>query len=120
MDLALTPDKKILVTGDAGGDWKVWDLGQRKALHTFTAHKQAIVSVVMSPDGRRFATAAADNVVKLWDRATGKELRQWDLHVPVLAISDPKPFVRAIVFTPNGKQLVTGNADTTLYLLDCP
>jgi WD40 repeat protein len=75
----------------------------------------------MSPDGTRFATAAADNIVKLWDRASGKELRQWNLHVPVLSdSSEPKSFVHALLFTPDGKQIATGNADTTLYLLDCP
>jgi WD40 repeat protein len=120
MDLALTPDKKMLVTSDRSGQVKLWDLDRRKAVWTREAHKQKVVAVVMSPDGKHFATAAADNVVKLWERDTGKELRQRDLHVPVLAIPDPKPFVRALLFTPDGKQLVTGNADTTLYLLDCP
>ncbi len=51
--------------------------------------------------------------------ASGKELRQWDLHVPVLS-PDPRPFVSALAFAPDGKQLAIGNADTTLYLLDCP
>jgi WD40 repeat protein len=72
----------------------------------------------MSPDGTRFATVAMDNVIKLWDRASGRELRQWDLHLPLLI--EPRPFVSALAFTPDGKQLATANADTTLYLLDCP
>jgi WD40 repeat protein len=119
MDLALTPDKKTLVTADNSGEVNIWQLSNdRKPMHTIAAHKQKIIAVVMSPDGMRFATVAMDNMIKLWDRASGRELRQWDLHLPVL--TEPRPFVSALAFTPDGKQLATANADTTLYLLDCP
>ena len=47
----------------------------------------------------------------------GKELRQWDFHVPTQA---ERPFVRGLVFTPDGKQLATANGNTTVYLLECP
>ena len=106
------------MTADDAGAVKVWQLPQRKLLHTIAAHKHEIRAVAMSPDGRRFATVALDNVIKLWDRDSGKELRQWDLHLPVL--SDPRLFTSAMAFTPDGKQLAIGNADTTVYLLDCP
>ncbi|MGH7226532.1 MAG: WD40 repeat domain-containing protein, partial [Gemmataceae bacterium] len=117
-DLALTPDKKTLVTADDAGAVKIWQLPERKLLHTIAAHKREIRVVAMSPDGRRFATVAADNIIKVWDRASGKELRQWDLHLPVL--SDPRSFTYVMAFTPDGKQLAIGNVDTTVYLLDCP
>ena len=31
-----------------------------------------------------------------------------------------KPFVRTVAFTPDGKQVLTANGNTTMYLLDCP
>jgi hypothetical protein len=31
-----------------------------------------------------------------------------------------QPFVRALAFTPDGKQVATANGNTTAYLLDCP
>jgi hypothetical protein len=49
--------------------------------------------------------------------ATGKELRSWDLRVPV---QPEKPFVRGLAFTPDGKHVATANGNTTLYLLECP
>ena len=114
----LTADKKTLVTADSSGEVKVWQLPSAsynaRSLHT-NKRSWPWPSVRTA---RRFATAGLDNIIKLWDRASGKELRQWDLHLPVLA--DPRPFVSMLVFTPSGKQLATGNADTTLYLLDCP
>jgi len=119
--LALTPDKKALVTADSAGTVKVWDVDRRKELHKISAHKQKITAVAISRDGARFATTGADNVVKLWDRATGKELRQWDLHMPILTGSgELRAFVNTLAFTPDGKHLALGNTDATLYLLDCP
>src|SRR5205823_1456850 len=117
VDLALTPDKKTLLTADKVGNVKIWDVAKREALHTLKAHQKQVVSFAMGPDGKRFATVSMDNVLKVWDTVTGKELRAWDLRVPYQA---NKPFVRALTFTPDGKRLATGNADTTVYLLDCP
>ena len=71
----------------------------------------------MSPDGKRFATAHMDNVVKVWDVETGNELRSWDLRVPM---QKNRPFVRGLAFTPDGKQVATANANTTVYLLELP
>jgi hypothetical protein len=47
--------------------------------------------------------------VKLWEIATGKELRHW-------AGIDAK----SLTFTPANQYLVSANANTTLYLLECP
>jgi WD40 repeat protein len=64
----------------------------------------------MSPDGARFATAGHDNQVKLWETATGKELRHWDLGV----------LVYHLAFSPEGRRLATANSSTTVYVLDLP
>ena len=107
-DLALTPNKKLLITGGDDGEVKIWDLAKRTTLHTIPAHKQKIIAFAMSTDGRRFATASQDEV-KLWDTDSGKELRQWK-GVPI----------RTMAFAPGGKYLATANLNTTLYLLECP
>src|SRR5579875_1391574 len=118
MDLALKRRTKTQVTAESNSEVTLWQLSQSTLWHKIPAHKHKITAVAMSPDGSRFATVAVDNVIKLWDRASGKELRQWDLHLPLL--NEPRPFVSVMAFTPAGKQLAIGNADTTLYLLDCP
>ncbi|HJT79062.1 MAG TPA: WD40 repeat domain-containing protein, partial [Gemmataceae bacterium] len=126
-DLTLTPDKKRLVTADAKGGVKVWDLAavgeqlkdgkQPKPERELKAHPFGITGLAMAPDGRRFASTGLDNTVKVWDLATGKELRSWDFHLPP---SGGRPFVRALAFAPGGKGLVTANGNSTLYLLELP
>ena len=40
-------------------------------------HTDAVYAVAFSPDGRYVATASFDNTLKLWDAATGKEIKTY-------------------------------------------
>ena len=95
----------------------MWDLEKRTATHTIKASPKKVIALAMTFDGKHFATVGEENVVKLWDTAKGTEARAWDFKTPWRA---EKPFVRTVAFTPDGKQVLTANGDTTLYLLDCP
>jgi len=117
VDLVFTPDKKTLVTADKSGEIKIWDLEKRQAVKTLPKQPQRVATFSMSPDGKTFATASMDNVIRLWDTAEGKELRSWDLKVPM---QPTMPFVRALAFTPDGKNIVSANGNTTVYMLECP
>ena len=77
-------------------------------MHTIKAHEQKVFAFAMSGDGKHFVTASNDNTVKLWDVATGKEVRKWDLGVPV----------RNLAYARDGKYAATANGNGTLYLLD--
>jgi WD40 repeat protein len=116
-DLVFTPDGGTLLVGNDEGDIKVCSVARREILRTFKAHDARVVVLTMSRDGKRFASAGHDNVVKLWDTTSGKELRQWDMHLPV---QQRGGFVAQMCFTPDGRALVTANANTTLYLLELP
>ena len=60
-----------------------------------------IESVAYSPDGKWIASGGADdNTVRIWDRATGKELVRFDGH------SDDVHFV---TFTPDGKYIISSS-----------
>jgi WD40 repeat protein len=116
-DLAFSPDGKILVVGNELGDIRICQVAGRKILHTIQGHKGRVVVCVTSPDGRRFATAGSDNVIKLWDLATGKVLRAWDMHVPRQTDGWA---VMSLAFTPDSRRLISANANTTLYVLELP
>src|ERR1700716_2167750 len=46
-----------------------------QSLRPFTGHSNVVTSVAFSPDGRAALSASTDSTLKLWDVATGKELR---------------------------------------------
>ncbi len=70
--MALTPDGKKLLTGDADGSVKIWDTGTRKLLSTVKdAHKGGVTALVLSPDGNVIFTGGADKAGKAWDFSGG-------------------------------------------------
>jgi WD40 repeat protein len=116
VDLAVGADRKLLILGQAEGKLRIADAATRQIKHEVKAHAEPLLAMVVAPDGKTFATLGGENVVKLWDAVTGKELRSWDFQHP----KPGNPFVRTVIFTPDSKQLVTGNGNGTVYLLDCP
>ena len=111
-DLGLTPDKKYLVAIDQGGLLKVAEVAKRATIApAIQAHKAGIRGLLVSPKGDAFITIGADREVKSWslkDPTAPKESRTWKLPVSV----------NGAAYTPDGKSLVTANADGTAYVLE--
>jgi WD40 repeat protein len=72
-------------------------------------HSDRVSSVAFSPDGRFVVTGSQDSTAKLWDVATGKELRTFGGH---------SHDVLSVAFSPDGRYVVTGNGDKTARLWD--
>lgn len=73
-------------------------------------HGSPIGSLVFSPNGKVLATAGADQRVRLWDFATGQELRD-------LVVS-PVDNQVSLAFSPDGKLLALGAGSPRLFLWD--
>jgi WD40 repeat protein len=71
--------------------------------------KDCIYSVAWSPDGKIIASGSYDKMVKLWDVASGKELKNLQDHIDA---------VFAVAFSPDGKHLASASQDRTVKIWD--
>ena len=74
--VAFSPDGRLLATAAAATGRR--GCGTRPPASTcvpWTARPGAVFGVAFSPDGRLLATASGDGTARLWDPATGEQLR---------------------------------------------
>ena len=90
---------------------RLWELASGKETCQLQPERFAgpLSSFHFSPDGKTLAAAASDNSVRLFDVASGKEIRQFQGH--------EKP-AKSLAFSPDGKILASASSDTTVRLWD--
>jgi WD40 repeat protein len=111
-----SPDGRLLATASQDGTIRLWELFSGGEIRRFNGWA---TSLAFSPDSKTLATVNGlgwnnvkpDNVVRLWDVATGEQVRRLSGH------SDG---VSLLLFSPDGKRLVSGSDDTTLLSWDVP
>ena len=59
------------VSGSTDGTVRQWDLDKSEAIRVMK-HEGAVTAVAVRPDGKRFASAGANNIAKLWNAEDGK------------------------------------------------
>lgn len=107
--IAFSPDSNLLAftTGGMHNMLYLWNLGSDKALPLRGIdHLEApVYSVAFSPDGQTILSGSGDDVVRLWDAATGELLR------------DEMIGYKA-VFSPDGQMIVSAAAypNPTVFL----
>ncbi|MGE3806516.1 MAG: WD40 repeat domain-containing protein [Gemmataceae bacterium] len=117
--LAFSADSKFLVSGAYDQTIRLWEVASGKEVQCFAGeHIRNIMDLACAPDGKTLAVAAngpnGRYKVGLLDLATGKEVQQTLLHVPVFQVG----------FSPDGRTLLAvepingGKANSTIHLWD--
>jgi len=103
--LTFSPDGRALVSASADKGTHVWDVANGRELLALSLCGQ---SFAFSPDGRILA-AAADTTIKLYDLASGRELRSFANHGST---------VSSVTFQSDGRYLFSGSVDGWVRIWD--
>jgi WD40 repeat protein/serine/threonine protein kinase len=106
--LAFTPKGDQLLSAGADKVMLLHDLGTRKA-RRLTGHDDAVYAVAISPDGKWIVSGSKDATVRLWEIATGKEVKRYTGH---------KGAVRGVCFDPQGRRILS--CGDTIRFWDLP
>ncbi|MBZ0281060.1 MAG: TIR domain-containing protein [Anaerolineae bacterium] len=117
---AFSPDSQQILLG-AGANVSLWSLDSGDKVLTLSGNTEGTFDAAFSPDGRFVATGGCggrdirDNCVQgeivLWDADSGDEIRRLTSDSLVRAVN-------ALTFSPDGKMLMSANADNTLMSWD--
>lgn len=119
--IAFSTDSKTLVSGDEYETIRLWDTATGKLQSTLNWRRgSATYTLVFSPNGRFLASGHRDGV-KLWDN-TVKPKQQTDDAIGdyqyKLKLHGHKDYVYKVVFSPDGKTLLSGSKDGTIQARD--
>jgi WD40 repeat protein/Flp pilus assembly protein TadD len=81
-------------------EWRYLKRLCHSELITLGGHSQPVHAVAFDPDGRRLASASFDKSLKIWDLASGKEIRTLLGHSQI---------VTCVAWSPDGRLLASGS-----------
>ena len=64
--VAFSPDSRRILSGDADGTMRLWDLHTKKLLRRFEGHGPMVNSVSFTAAGRQALSGGSDKTLRLW------------------------------------------------------
>ncbi len=106
MSATYSRDGRLLVFS-TGQQVVVCDAGSLERLGTFEGSESNVWNVAVSPDSKLIAAAGSDGWVRMWDRATGRQIAASNAH---------KDAVFKVAFSPDGSLLASSSNDGVVKL----
>src|SRR5262249_44303102 len=129
--VAFSPDRRTLASGHDDHTVRLWELGTGKEIRVFRGHRDPVLSVAYSPDGKLPASRSGglvlgDNSIRLGEVGSGKEVRHFGAVVDrggVSGHSGSMSWAFWVAFSPDGRTLASGagavgNRDNVVRLWD--
>ncbi|KAG2739015.1 WD40 repeat-like protein [Suillus brevipes Sb2] len=103
------PDKKRIIVNN-GGSLQVWDLETGTQVgEEWEDEDFRLVTIALSPDGKKIASGSWDGAVKLWNVDTGKVIKTWKGHTDR---------VNSVSWSSDGERVVSGSSDGMFTVWD--
>jgi WD40 repeat protein len=106
--LAVDPSGQYLAGAAVDDHVCLWDINTEELVFDLAGHADRINAVAFNPDGSYLVSASDDLTVRVWDVLSGRLLIAREFDVPV----------HSIAFSPDGKDLFLGNANSTCYRIE--
>jgi WD40 repeat protein len=109
--LAFSPDGQTLATAAGFGesDIRLWDMTTDSEVGRLVGHAAWVGSIVFWPDGKKIASASADQTIRIWDVPSRKTID---------VLRGNRDEVWRLALLPDEKTLVSGGKDGTVNLWD--
>jgi RNA polymerase sigma factor (sigma-70 family) len=110
--LAFSSTGRTLITAGVDSFVQIWEVASgklRTSLGPLHQLKTAITAVAITPDDRRIVVVPPSRQFRIFDTMSAEEIGKFTGH---------RGMVHDLVFSPDGKRLYSGSADTTICVWD--
>ncbi|OAX33430.1 WD40 repeat-like protein, partial [Rhizopogon vinicolor AM-OR11-026] len=97
--IALSPDRKKVVSGDRDVVVKLWNVDTGKVVAKWTGHTEEVRSVCWSRDGLRVLSGSSDGSARVWDAESGET---------ILGPMETGMFLVAVSYSPDETLIAAG------------
>lgn len=108
LDVAFSPDSKLLAASGRQGQVSLLEVEDRSPVHQLEGHDGYVTTVAFHPDGLRLLSTGDDHRFRVWEVITGELLEDRELH--------HRAWVEDLALAPGGQLAASGGADAALLL----
>jgi WD40 repeat protein len=110
--ITVTPDGKRAISASSDTTLRLWNIDMDSTSHTnignwrdlgvFRGHSDSVEKVIITPDGSKAVSSAADKTIRIWDLHSGRQLHILRGHQSVITI---------LAVTPDGGRIVSSSIE---------